>query len=105
MQCALHAARRWHPNWAGTERIGLGVIAEADAGTESRGTGGPFETVADDVVTPAGLVCWVWVYGCQWNLLDDICWRGRKISLQSRSYICRELCRDRLCPYLLLPLG
>src|SRR3546814_7627316 len=78
MQCALHAARRWHPKWAVTERIGLGVIAEADAGTESRGTGGQFETVADDVVTTAGLVCWVWVYGCQWNSLDDLCWRGRK---------------------------
>ncbi len=57
MQCALHAARRWHPNWAGTERIGLGVIAVADARAESRVTGGQFETVADDVVTSVGLVC------------------------------------------------
>ncbi len=61
MQCALHAARRWHPNWAATERIGLGVIAVADAGAESRGTVGQFETVAvavaDDVVTSVSLVC------------------------------------------------
>src|SRR3546814_14850558 len=100
MQCALHAARRWHPNWAGTERIGLGVIAEADAGTESRGTGGQFETVADDVVTTAGLVCWVWVYGCHWNSLDDLCWRGRKNRLQSRSSLVtsakKELGNQRL---------
>src|SRR3546814_11207295 len=60
-------------------------MAEADAGTEGRGTGGQFETVADDVVTTAGLVCWVWVYGCPWNSLDALCWRGRKNRLQSRS--------------------